>query len=222
MKKILFAGLMCICFSVAASASALEKLKGAYIGGNFGIAGSNNLSSLEDYLSMATGSSGLGLTTDLKNPNYVYGFEIGYENPLISQTQLIGLKAGYNWYSDLDLDIHIAVANESINIKSKATAIPVTVYYKSLISAKTALSCGIGATYIETELSASVSGSTGSQKDYKLSPHITMGAEYKFTEFFALGIDFKYTFDAKFEQSNMFERDLGGLSGAVTARFYAF
>ena len=54
----------------------------------------------------------------------------------------------------------------------------------------------------------------------KIFPHITAGAEYRFNEVFALGLDVKYNIAAKVKKDDLVLSDRSGIGAALTGRFY--
>ncbi len=54
----------------------------------------------------------------------------------------------------------------------------------------------------------------------KVFPHITAGAEYRFSRVFALGVDLKYNIAAKVKKDEAILSDRSGIGAAVTGRFY--
>lgn len=207
MKKTFMAVMIFFAFAATAGASSLE---GFYLGGSLGATGSDNFDTLQNQL------SALGYSTDLEESNFSYGIQAGYEKPMIDEQSLLGVRMGIDWHSDVSLTID-AVDKTTSN----GYSIPVTVYYKYLMNdSKMAFLGGLGVTFINMTLTEKNS-STGDSVDYddsKACPHITAGAEYRFSKLFALSLDFKYAINAEIKRGDT-KRDLG-FQGAVAARFY--
>ena len=142
-----------------------------------------------------------------------YGFfdiEGQYEWSL-SETGKLGFRFGIEGYGD----------NEYKNIGDKITestyAIPLTVYYRWDKGVKAfSYYAGAGLTYMDTEIK--LSWTDNLEKD-KVFPHVVAGAEYRFSELFALGFEAKYNISAKIEK-NGYKTDRSGISGALVGRFY--
>ncbi|MGE4385622.1 MAG: outer membrane beta-barrel protein [Endomicrobiaceae bacterium] len=208
MKKIFMAAMFFFVFAATAGASSLE---GFYLGGSLGAAGSDNFDTLQNQ------ETALGNSTDLEESNFSYGIQAGYEKPLINEQSLLGIRIGVDWYSDVSLEI----INDAEKNTSNGYSIPVTVYYKYLLNdSKIAFLGGLGLTFINMTLNEKDT-TTGDSIDYddsKTCPHITAGVEYRFSELFALSLDFKYAINAEIKRNGT-KRDLG-FQGALAARFY--
>lgn len=168
------------------------------------------------------------------------GVEALYEWNLNSEADKIGLRLGYEAFgenkaekSDKTISGYL-VTEEEISLKEETYSIPVTVYYKRDNGVKNwSYYAGAGVTFVRSKLTyteeveeeilggvdVEVSDSE-SLSDSKIFPHIVAGAEYRFTELFALGLEAKYNISAKVKKDGGVLSDRSGLSGALTARFY--
>ncbi len=139
----------------------------------------------------------------------IFAIEGQYEWAL-NETGKLGLRLGVDVYGDNELKVGTDKLTES------TYGIPLTVYYRmdKGINA-VSLYGGVGATYMRTELEA------GEFKEHKTKvfPHVVAGAEYRFTQLFALGVEAKYNISAKMEK-NGYKTDRSGISGALVGRFY--
>jgi opacity protein-like surface antigen len=208
MKKVLAAVLAVFSMAIVAGAS---DLKGFYIGGSLGMAGGNNFEKLQDRLTDA------GVSSKFNDSTFAYGLELGYEAPVISDNQLLGARLGVTWHDEIKLELKNT--DPSASVANRAYTIPVSVYYKHLFAdSKFALMGGLGVTFVNMTWESKLNSSSDNYNDSKASPHIIAGAEYKFTEVFALGIDLKYAFDTEIKRQ-VFKRDFN-FQGALAARFY--
>lgn len=152
----------------------------------------------------------------------VFGLEALYEFDQADETNKIGVKLGIDIYGENELELK----NSSINPNMKATentyAFPLTVYYKKDNGIKNwSWFAGAGLTLIKSETEIEVVGLVKeTDSKTKIFPHITAGAEYRFSELFALGLDLKYNIAAKVKKDGEVLSDRSGIGGAVTARFY--
>ncbi|MDR3237415.1 MAG: porin family protein [Spirochaetia bacterium] len=90
--------------------------------------------------------------------------------------------------------------------------VPITLYYKYMTSDSWGLFGGLGLAYgkaYSTEKSVT-----------KFHPFITGGVEYRFTNWFGLGFDLKYNAGAEYKKDGFVYRDVNGMEGALTVRFY--
>ena len=151
---------------------------------------------------------------DLTKGYGLFGLEALYEMNVENQHK-VGVKLGLDFYGNNEYE-----NNFISKITEETYAIPLTVYYKWDNGVKNwSFFAGAGATYMKAEMD----NDTDSYNESKIFPHITGGAEYRFTELFALGIDVKYNFNAKLEkhiESIDYKTDRSGISGALAARFY--
>lgn len=132
----------------------------------------------------------------------------------VNETDKIGLKLGVDAYGENKYEYGVLEATEN------TYAIPLSVYYKKDNGVrKLSYFIGAGVTYINSEME--FSGTLlDTVKEDKVFPHILGGAEYRFTELFALGLDLKYNFSAKMEKEGEVVSDRSGFSAAVAGRFY--
>lgn len=156
--------------------------------------------------------------TDLTEGYGVFSLEGLYEMPFdaADEANKIGAKIGFDFYGENELKINATNAK----ITEDTYAFPITVYYKRDNGVKNvSFWAGPGVTFMRTELEAS--GIPGGDKEHKNKTffHIAGGAEYRFTELFALGLDLRYNFSAKVKKDG-YVTDRSGFGGAVAARFY--
>lgn len=132
----------------------------------------------------------------------------------VNETDKIGLKLGVDAYGENKYEYGVLEATEN------TYAIPLSVYYKKDNGVrKLSYFIGAGVTYINSEMEFSGTLLDTVEED-KVFPHILGGAEYRFTELFALGLDLKYNFSAKMEKEGEVVSDRSGFSAAVAGRFY--
>jgi opacity protein-like surface antigen len=207
MKKVLAAVLAVFSMAVVAGAS---DLKGFYIGGSLGAAGGNNFEKIQDDMT--------GVNTKFNDSNFAYGLELGYESPVISDKQLLGARLGVTWHDEIKLEV-TDILNNKASVANTAYTIPLSVYYKQLFAdSKFALMGGLGVTFVNMTWETKLNGSSEDYSDSKTAAHVIAGAEYKFTEVFALGIDLKYAFGTEIKRYD-YKRDFD-FQGALAARFY--
>ena len=168
----------------------------AAFAGNFGLglkvgAGQNDLK-----------GDGVGIKLD-KNYGFA-GAELLYEFGQTGSDRL-GLKVGFDIYQE------DKVTFGSLEDKIKTYNVPLTLYYKwDRGIGAVSYFLGAGATYVRAE-----GKWTSKSKGFA---HGVLGAEYRFSELFALGADATYNFGAKLEAGTLSDRS--GFRGALTARFY--
>lgn len=148
----------------------------------------------------------------------VFGIEALYEWELAQENTKMGIKAGFEGYgqSKLSLDWGDEKLTET------TYAFPLTIYFKNDSGVKNwSFLVGAGATIInsEVEYKAAGLGSVSISKT-KVFPHITAGAEYRFSQLFALGFDVKYNIAAKVKKDGDVLSDRSGFGAAITGRFY--
>jgi len=163
--------------------------------------------------------------TSLTKRKGVVGLEAFEEWTLSNETIKFGVKLGADFYFQNELKGYKETPLFSAKLTETTYAFPLTLYYKKDNDIKN-WSCfiGAGATLIRTEVKLKGEDSTyvyeGSESKIKLFPHITAGAEYRFDEHWALGLDVKYNIAAKVKKDGEVLSDRSGIGGAVTARFY--
>lgn len=152
---------------------------------------------------------------DLTEGYGIFSLEGLYEMPFdaADEANKIGAKIGFDFYGQNEWK------NSALDVKATEDtyAFPITVYYKRDNGVKNvSFWAGPGLTIMrtETELNA--------DKDSKNKAffHLAGGAEYRFTEVFALGLDLRYNFGAKVKKDGAVLSDRSGFGGAVAARFY--
>jgi len=159
-----------------------------------------------------------GATSSEKDENPVFGgVEALYEWDLNDETNKIGVKIGIDAYGENEVEIKSPVYWD---VTESTTAVPVTVYYKRDNGIKNwSFYGGAGATYIYSELESKGFVNDKTHKD-KCFPHVALGAEYRFTQLFALGLDARYNFSAKVKKDGGVLSDRTGFGAAITGRFY--
>ena len=197
MKKLVLA---VVAVFVASAAFASDWGLGLKLG-----AGQNDPKSMKEYHDNVGG--------ELDEGYGIFAIEGQYEWAL-NETGKLGLRLGVDVYGDNE------VKNGPVKTTESTYGIPLTIYYR-LDKGIKAVSCyaGAGATYMRTEVEE------GSFKEHKTKvfPHVVAGAEYRFTELFALGVEAKYNIAAKIKKDfpgGTYETDRSGISGGLVARFY--
>jgi outer membrane protein W len=158
---------------------------------------------------------------------------VGYESPLISENELLGVRCGYNWHDTLTLTTKMNSKGLVLEkpFKNKMQSIPVTVYYKyEFKESKFSVFGGAGATFMNLKWMF-VDNMDNNKKELdksKVSPHIAAGLEYRSSKLLGLLLDLKYTIGSEIkcklseeDDSLYFKRELG-FQGALAVRFYAF
>ena len=139
----------------------------------------------------------------------IFAIEGQYEWAL-NETGKLGLRLGVDVYGDNEVKVGANKVTES------TYAVPLTVYYRWDKGVKAfSYYAGAGATYMKTEVEE------GTIKDHKTKvfPHVVAGAEYRFSQLFALGLEGRYNIGAKLKKSG-YETDRSGIGAALVGRFY--
>ena len=145
-----------------------------------------------------------------------FGLEAMYEWDLTSEMDKVGVRLGVDFYGENELETW---DSDHENYKETTYAIPLTVYYKRDNGInKLSYYGGLGLTFISTEIEEDVEDVSWDEN--KIFPHIVIGAEYRFTKVFALGLEAKYNISAKVKKDGNVYSDRSGFSGALTGRFY--
>ena len=201
MKKIvvLFVGLLC--FAPAAFADNWG------LGLRLGI-GENDPKTMQEAYDAILASK------ELDKSGGVFSLEALYEWNLEDEANKIGAKVGLDFYGENEMKTPGYKAEET------TYSFPVTVYYKRDNGVQNwSWFGGVGFTFLRTEVEESgVINETTSKS--KVFPHLTIGAEYRFSELFALGLDAKYNFGAKVKKNGAVLSDRSGFGAALTGRFY--
>ncbi|MBR4592602.1 MAG: outer membrane beta-barrel protein [Elusimicrobiaceae bacterium] len=151
---------------------------------------------------------------------YMFGIEGLFEQNLTDNGDMLGIKFGMEWYGNNKLSW------EDGKLTEHTYALPLTVYYKKDNGVKNvSWFAGAGATFVRSELKDEETGwPTDKWSKSKVFPHIAVGAEYRFSQVFALGLDVKYNIDAKVKKDIYGEKltisDRSGFGAALTGRFY--
>lgn len=173
--------------------------------------GENDPKSLDDVYDAAT-----FLDRELDKNGGFFGVEAMYEWNLASEMDKIGVRLGVDFYGENELETW---DSDHENYKETTYAIPLTVYYKRDNGInKLSYYGGLGLTFISTEIEEDVDDVSWDEN--KIFPHIVIGAEYRFTKVFALGLEAKYNISAKVKKDGNVYSDRSGFSGALTGRFY--
>ena len=142
------------------------------------------------------------------------GAEVLYEFDLKDEANKLGVKLGVDVFGQNKLEFYSPTYGKATET---TLALPLTVYYKRDNGVKGwSPFVGAGVSFFRTQIKED------DTKDHKskVVPHIAAGAEYRFTNLFALGFEAKYTFNAKLEKKGVVYSDHTGFSGAITGRFY--
>lgn len=160
----------------------------------------------------------------------IYSFESFYEWNLQEKTSegnyslnKLGIKLGLDFYGKNKMELEyrdpegIPMGYTTV-VKEKTMAVPFTVYYKYDNGVKKfSYHVGGGFSFIKTVISITGMNDVKRQKWF---PHIVVGGEYRLTQSFSLGVDFKYNFNAKLKRNNITLSNRSGLQGALFAKFY--
>lgn len=146
----------------------------------------------------------------LTEGNGIFGLEVFYEWNLNDDVNKLGWKVGLDVYGENEWKYSYYKVTETIY------AFPITFYYKQDYGVKNwSWFAGAGITLMKGE----AEDGPDTYKDSQVFPHITAGAEYRFTEVFALGLEAKYNINAELKKG-FYTTDRSGISAALTGRFY--
>lgn len=146
------------------------------------------------------------------------GAEVMYEFDLNDEANKLGVKLGVDVFGQNELEIYSPGYSK---VTETTFAIPLTVYYKRDNGVKAwSPFAGAGVSFFRSEMKQEFYGEEVKDHESKAVPLLVAGAEYRFTNLFALGFEAKYNFDAKLEKDGDVYSDHTGLSGAITGRFY--
>ncbi len=151
----------------------------------------------------------------------VFGLEILHER-FLGDDNMFGFKVGLEGYGQNKLTLTNRPYYADVKFTENTYAIPVTLYFKRNGGIQNwSFWAGAGVTFLRAELEAKISGyGTETLSKNKVFPHVTVGAEYRLTEVFALGLDVKYNIAAKVRDEGDVISDRSGIGGALTGRFY--
>lgn len=162
-----------------------------------------------DPKTLKEGHSEIGGELD-KNYGYL-GLEAFHEWTLDNEANKLGLKAGLDVYGENTLKVGTSKFEET------TYSFPISVYYKRDNGVKNiSWFAGAGATILHSKIEVG----ENSIRKTKVFPHVTVGAEYRFTRVFALGLDARYNFSAKVKKEGVVLSDRSGFGAALTGRFY--
>ena len=203
MKKVMIAVLGLLMFAPAVFAD------------NWGLglklgAGENDPKAIKDIYDAAL------VSKELDEGPGVFGLEALYEWNLDEKNK-IGAKVGWDYYGE-----NKAKFTGFGEIKENTYAFPLTVYYKQDYGIQKWSWCaGAGITILRTKVEGDIVGVyNGSETKSKVFPHIAAGAEYRFSQLFALGVEVRYNIAAKIKKEGYVYSDRTGFGGALTGRFY--
>ena len=166
-------------------------------------AGQNDPKTLKDNFNVVGGELD-------KNAGY-FSLEVLHEWALNDEANKIGAKVGWDMYGENEHKYG------GVKDSEETYAFPFTVYYKRDNGIKN-LSWfgGAGVTILHSKIEE---GTWNTSKN-RVFPHIVAGAEYRFTNVFALGLEARYNFAAKVKKDGAVLSDRTGFGGALTGRFY--
>ncbi len=146
-----------------------------------------------------------------------FSLEVLHEWALSDEANKLGFKIGWDMYGENKVEHN---SSPYLEITEETYAFPFTLYYKRDNGLqKISWFAGAGLTILHTKLEAKGLVKDDISKN-KLFPHITVGAEYRFTRVFALGLDARYNFAAKVKKDGDVLSDRSGFGAALTGRFY--
>ena len=139
------------------------------------------------------------------------GLEAFHEWDLNDEANKLGLKVEWDFYGNN------AAKFGPYKMEETSYSFPVSVYYKRDNGIKNiSWFAGAGATVIHSKVEI---GEMSLRKN-KVFPHVVLGAEYRFTRVFALGLEGRYNFNAKVKKDGGVLSDRTGFGAALTGRFY--
>ena len=152
------------------------------------------------------------------------GLEFFIEGKILSEDTRLGLKGEVLFFGENKFKGPYGYLGATTTYTESTVAFPITVYYKAVPGAFSWYA-GYGFTILNTSLSGGAGYSSQDMSEIKLFLHAAFGAEYRFGQVFALGVDMRYNFSAQvkgevFGGQRVVYSDRSGLGGAVTARFY--
>ncbi len=160
------------------------------------------------------------VNTELDQNSGIFGVEALYEWTLNDESNKLGVKLGWTGFGENELEM--SYAGSWAKFTENTFAVPLTVYYKRDNGVKAwSPFAGVGISYFRSQFKFEEStGAEEKEHKSKVVPHLVAGAEYRFSKWFALGVEAQYTFNAKIEKNEAVYSDRTGLSGAITGRFY--
>ena len=133
----------------------------------------------------------------------------------LQDSNKLGLRFGLDSYGENEYK------NGGVKLTEDTIAFPVTVYYKWDGGVKGwSFYGGAGLTYIYTNVKVSGWLGRDDEDKSKIFPHVAGGAEYRFSDLFALGAEARYNIGAKVKKDGAVMSDRSGFGLAVTGRFY--
>lgn len=174
-------------------------------------AGENDPKDIKELYDEAT-----GVSKELDKGYGLFGLEALYEWNLDETNKIVG-RIGWDYYGE-----NKAKFSGYGDVTEETYSFPFTVYYKRDNGVKNwSWFAGAGLTIIRSKMEVDLSGiAEGSESKTKVFPHIVAGAEYRFTELFALGLEARYNIAAKVKKDGVILSDRSGFGAALTGRFY--
>ena len=174
-------------------------------------AGENDPKTMKETYSALPGSKELD-----RNAGY-FSLEVLHEWALNDEANKLGFKVGWDMYGENKVEHKSAPYQEA---KEETYAFPFTLYYKRDNGVQNvSWFAGAGMTILHTKVEEKGVINDDTSKN-RVFPHITLGAEYRFTNVFALGLDARYNFSAKVKKNGAVLSDRSGFGAALTGRFY--
>ncbi len=209
MKKLVVAVLAVLFIAPAAMA------EGWGVGVKLG-AGQNDPKALKDAYDEAFNVGFTSKELD-KNAGYL-SLEVLHEWALNDEANKIGFKVGWDIYGENELKLKSPWGG--LKATEETYSFPFTLYYKRDNGVKKlSWFAGAGLTILHTKVEFSGLDNDDTSKT-KVFPHIAAGAEYRFTQVFALGLDARYNIAAKLKKNGDVMSDRSGFGAALTGRFY--
>jgi len=151
-----------------------------------------------------------------KSAGYL-SFEVLHEWALNDEANKLGAKIGWETYGVNKVDDKTFGGH----IEENSDAFPFTVYYRRDNGvSKISWFGGAGVTIMHTKWETNGVFAGNNTSKNKVFPHLVLGAEYRFTEVFALGLDARYNINAKVKKDGATLSNRSGFGAALAARFY--
>ncbi|MCL2484896.1 MAG: hypothetical protein FWF00_02845 [Endomicrobia bacterium] len=149
----------------------------------------------------------------------------------IKENKYLGIKVGYGGLGEISYEyaLYDDTYNFAFELSSKASEIPVILYYKYNANEKFAFKAGGGAAYVNNKWTLDFNGQNYSEETTKLMPMVDAGIEWLFSRYVSLGINLSYVLNGKMEapydlrltQSEEFlYRDLSGVRFMLSLNVY--
>ncbi len=144
----------------------------------------------------------------------IFGVELFYEQAALfgmSENSYLGAKLGYTARGNEELKGNFG-GGVYMDDEVKYYEVPLTLYYKYAVNEKLGLIGGAGIAFGKAK--------ANEISESKAFPFLTAGVEYKFNQYVALGFDAKYNISAKFKKEDFLLRDVNGIEGLVSLKFF--